>query len=407
MISDIRRNHLLITGLTPRHYQRSFASEIDWSSPVIGLCGPRGVGKSTLLIQKYWTDYADHTRCLYVSADHISVADRSLFSIAEEFYGTGGETLILDEVHRADNWQKQVKSIIDTFRNKRLWLSGSSSAALTGRGADLSRRVPWYDMPGLSFREYLDFSNKTKSPTYTLEEILKHHVAIANELLSKKIQVLQLFNQYLNHGYYPFFLEGLSTFELKVHAVLEKIVSEDIPAVFHVTPTSTPHLKRMIRMIATSKPFQPNIEGMANDLGIARDSVYHFLECLEKSKVICSVRSPGSGGKQARKPAKILLENTSLLSTIVGGESLLAERGALRETFFASQLPTSMPATTGSSVDFIIQKTIGVEVGGANKKDEQFKRETTKHLTLKILAQDGIEVGGGNVVPLYLFGFLR
>jgi predicted AAA+ superfamily ATPase len=406
MLNNITRNHIMITGLTPRHYQRSFASEIDWSSPVIGLCGPRGVGKSTLLIQKYWTDYGDHTRCLYVSADHISVADRSLFSIAEEFYGTGGETLILDEVHRAMNWQKQVKSIIDTFRNKRLWLSGSSSAALTGRGADLSRRVPWHDMPGLSFREYLAFSDKIKTPAYSLEYILTHHVTLANELTSK-IPVLQLFNQYLNHGYYPFFLEGLSTFELKVNAVLEKIVSEDIPAVFHVNPTSTPHLKRMIRMIASSKPFEPNIEGMANDLGVARDSVYHFLECLEKSKVIRSIRAPGSGGKQARKPAKILLENTSLLSTIFGRESLLAERCALRETFFASQLPTTMSATTGSAVDFIIQKTIGIEVGGPNKKDEQFKRESTKELTLKIIAQDGIEVGSGNVVPLYLFGFLR
>lgn len=406
MLSDIIRNHIMITGLTPRHYQRSFASDIDWSSPVIGLCGPRGVGKSTLLIQKYWQDYADHTRCLYVSADHISVADRSLFSIAEEFYGTGGETLILDEVHRADHWQKHVKSIIDTFRNKRLWLSGSSSAALKGGGADLSRRVPWYDMPGLSFREYLAFSDKITAPVYALEDILKHHVALANEL-TRKIPVLQLFNQFLTYGYYPFFLEGLSTFELKVNAVLEKIVSEDIPAVFRVSPASTIHLKRMIRMIATSKPFEPNIEGMANDLGIARDSVYHFLECLEKSKVIRNIRTAGSGGKQARKPAKILLENTNLLSTIIGRESFLEERGALRETFFASQLPTKMPITTGTAVDFIVQKTMGVEIGGPNKGNKQFKREDTKGLTLKIIAQDGIEVGSGNVIPLYLFGFLR
>jgi predicted AAA+ superfamily ATPase len=216
-----------------------------------------------------------------------------------------------------------------------------------------------------------------------------------------------MFNQYLNHGYYPFFLEGLPTFDLKVYAVLEKILNEDIPAVFHVTPARTPHLKRIIRMIATSKPFVPNIEGMANDLGISRDSVYHFLDCLEKSKVIRSIKAPGSGGKQARKPAKILLENTNLLSTIFGRDSLLAERGSLRETFFASQLPTKMSTTTGSSVDFIIQKNIGVEVGGQNKKDRQFKRETTKGLSRKIIAQDGIEVGSGNVVPLYLFGFLR
>lgn len=406
MLGEIERHHIMITGLTPRDHLRSFATEIDWSSSVIGICGPRGVGKSTLLIQKYWENYADHKRCLYVSADHISVADRSLFSVAEEFYGAGGETLILDEVHRASHWQKQVKSIIDTFRNKRLWLSGSSSAALTGRGADLSRRVPWYNMPGLSFREYLRFKDNITWDPLDLESLLNNHVQLARELKSK-MNVLQIFNQYLHHGYYPFFLEGLPTFELKLHAILEKIVSEDIPSVYKVSPTSIPHLKRMIRVIASSKPFEPNIEGMANDLCISRDSVYHFLECLETSNVIRGVRATGTGGKQARKPAKILLENTNLLAAIAGKEAFEVERGAVRETFFASQLPSTIAVTKGSSIDFVVQNAIGIEVGGPSKKNDQFKNETTRGLRKQIIAQDGIEIGSGDVIPLYIFGFIR
>jgi predicted AAA+ superfamily ATPase len=395
-----------ITSTVPRTYTREWGNRIDWDSKVVGLRGARGVGKTTLLLQKYWQLYADPNKCLYVLGDDIAVASKGLFDVVKYFFDRGGEAVIIDEVHRYPQWQKHVKTLIDVYKNKTFWLSGSSSLCLKNQGADLSRRVPWYDLPGLSFREFLALKNKTNIHIYSIEQILNNSTKISSKLTSQAA-ILSLFEEYLLYGYYPFFLEGIPTFGLKMRGIIDKVLSEDIPSFYKISADTIVILKKILDIVATSKAFQPNMDKLSKDLKISRVSVYNFIKYLEQAHFFYLLYSQSTGIKRARKPEKIYFSNTNLLQSIAEKELFVTDKGALRETFFISQLTaTNNKIAMGSNVDFVLNDDTLIEIGGRNKNKKQLQLESTKNIKRKILVQDDISIGSNDTIPLYLFGLL-
>ncbi len=387
----------------PQNIRRYLYNQIRWSSKTLCLSGARGVGKTTLLIQHYFEAYKNVEKCLYVSADNIHVASTGLFAIAQEYFKYGGEAIIIDEVHKYPQWPTEVKNIVDTYREKKLLLSGSSAIALTKGIADLSRRIVSYDLGGLSFREYLSFVKGSPFPAFSLEDIFKRHVAIAgkiSEQLTSDDPVLKHFRNYLRHGYYPFFIEGIDDYFPKLENVIAKVLGEDIPAAFNITPAKIIPLKKMLWLIATSQPFLPNIERMSQSLNLSKESTYGFLEYLERAGLVRFIFPQGRGHKLVRKPGKVLLSNTNLLETITGSLNLASDTGGVRESFFASQLQ-GHKLKMGDSADFLVDDRYTVEVGGASKNLGQIKGKEEAYLAL-----DNIEIGAGKRIPLYLFGFL-
>ena len=275
-------------------------------------------------------------------------------------------------------------------------MSGNSSIALEKGTADLSRRVATYSLKGLSFREYLTLVLKKDFKPYQLKEIIASHTRYASEI-TRGIPILKYFKDYLKKGYYPYFLEGEKTYTSKLLSSLEKVIAEDIPALFQVTPVKVNVLKKMLWLVAASQPFTPNIDGMSRDLHLSKEYVYHFLDYLEKGGLIRSVREKGKVAKMVRKPGKVYLENTNLIDVITGSLKLAGEVGSIRETFFANQLQ-DYPLFLHPRADFCIQSHL-FEVGGKNKKDSSYDSHT-------LFAIDGQEIGAGRRIPLYLFGFL-
>jgi predicted AAA+ superfamily ATPase len=294
-----------------------------------------------------------------------------------------------------------LKNLHDSFPEVKIRFSGSSTLALQTGKADLSRRVVFHDLPGLSFREYLQFAHGMTFDSVQLPELLENHTTIATEVLRHR-PVLGNFAAYLDHGVYPFFLEGVAEYHQKLRNIIERTLYEDIPTVTNIRPGSIPVLKRILWLISTSQPFVPNIDRMARDLSISKQYVYEYLDSLQRAGLIAGFPAAKSGYRLVRKPAKIFIENTNLLKAIVGELKGNEHTGTLRETFFVHQLKHAGRAVTiPHAGDVLIDDRFVFEIGGMGKGRRQLGVGQDAYVV-----RDDIDLGSGRTVPLWLFGFL-
>jgi predicted AAA+ superfamily ATPase len=383
-------------------FRRYLTGEIDFGERLIGIVGARGTGKTTLLIQYYKKEFLTPEDCLYISADNIYVISEGLFDIAESFFKYGGKVLLIDEIHKYPNWAQELKNIYDSFPGKKVIFSGSSMLDIVKRKVDLSRRAVIYNMKGLSFREFLEISENIVLEPLELQDIVENHITLANGIAGK-IEILKHFKEYLRKGYYPYFIESPreANYFNKLNNALEKILYEDIPSVFNVKASSIPLLKKMIYLVASSHPFQLNVAALSQDLKVSRESLYLFIEYLEKAGIF-NLLYPGTSGKKiVRKPEKIYLENPNLVYLISERTGFEYEIGAVREIFFANQLKAKHSVIAGTRADFIVNEEYVFEVGGKSKKAKQV--DLSKE---EFLVKDGIEIGSHHVIPLWLFGMM-
>jgi len=391
--------HQEVMASTPTSIKRYAFSKINWNAKGICVLGDRGVGKTTLLCQHCMEKYQTPERGLYLSADHINVISYGLFNIAQQYFTEGGESLYIDEVHKYPEWSMEIKNILDVYKRKQDIFSASSSLDLRKSKADLSRRVVYHRLLGLSFREYLLISENIELPVFSIEDILRNHLKIAARFNS--IPILKYFKNYLRNGYYPFFLESIEDYLSKLNNVIEKVIFEDIAVIYNLKQTTLPILKRLLWLVATSKGLVPNIDKISRNLGISREMVYNCLEYLNSSGLINDIYPSGRGMKLVRKPGKVYLNNTNLYHAIHGILKLEGEIGGVRETFFINQVGSRHKIDLHEKGDFLIDDRYVVEVGGKGKNDDQIRGVDNSYLAI-----DHIEIGFGKKIPLYLFGFL-
>lgn len=381
-------------------FKRYLYGQIDWNARLFAMVGARGVGKTTLLLQHFKERFASPEECLYVSADNIKVASLGLFDIASEFFRSGGQLLIIDEIHKYPQWSRELKNIYDSFPKGRVGITGSSSLGILQGKHDLSRRMMVYGLKGLSFREYLSLETGVPFPSYRLEDLLRRHVAIAASVKAKA-GALKYFKEYLRWGYYPFYLEGRQQYHVKLNNVVEKVICEDIPALFGVKTTSIPLLRKLVYLVATSQPFVPNIERIGSQIGISKEYAYNYLEYLEKAGIFSFVYADAKGLKLVRKPQRIYLENPNLFHAVLGGLGFRSEIGAVRESFFVNQVKGAHKIFGSSRADFVLDEGVLFEVGGEKKGRKQLGGAVDA-----FVVSDGIEVGAKGKIPLWLMGFL-
>ena len=399
MLQRLIEIHDRVVNLKNRSYKRYLYDEINWSLNALCLFGARGTGKTTLMIQYYQDHYGSVEKALYVTADHVHVLSHGLAEIADAYFRSGGQALFIDEIHKYPGWSVELKNILDVYSDKQIIISGSSTLNLKNNNGDLSRRLVYYELLGLSFREFLHLEKGVQFPALTLVNLLENHVTLASEI-KKNRSILKDFAEYLSYGYYPFFLEGKQEYMERLQNVIEKVIFEDIAFSFNLSQPKLPVLKKLLWIIANSDPFIPNMERISKDLGISREYVYHYITFLEKAGLIINLRRTGQGFNTMRKPAKIFLQNTGLIQALTE-TSMEQNKGATRECFFVNQLKTKHAVTILSQGDFLIDGQIVIEVGGRRKDKTQIEG-----LKNAWLALDDIEIGYQNTIPLYLFGML-
>ncbi|MBL7111894.1 MAG: ATP-binding protein [Bacteroidales bacterium] len=378
-------------------FRRLVIDTIEWNERLVGLLGPRGVGKTTCLLQRLMDEpYPDQTR-LYVSLDNLANPYPTLLALAETFYRQGGKLLILDEIHKYPGWAAEIKNIYDLYPELRVVFSGSSILKLMYQGVDLSRRAVIYYLHGLSFREFLQIQTGKKFPSCDLDKILKDHVSVALSIV-KEIKPLQYFPDYLTWGYYPFFLQGTSTYPLKLQAIINYILETEIPAISNLDIRNIQKIKRALQIIAEHVPYQPNITKLSSSLELNRNTLLQYLVFLEQTGIITSLYHTGSFYGKLTKPGKILLHHPNHSFTLSSGE---VNKGSIREGFFVNQLSVGHKVEMAMKGDFLIDERYTFEIGGKGKTRKQIVTASPGYLV-----SDDIEVGFKNKIPLWLFGFL-
>lgn len=403
MENIFREQQRLLDSVSPT--KRYLHGRIEWGERCIGILGARGTGKTTLMLQHVKEAWRVAGQALYISVDSPYFQARNLFEFAREFHQLGGLALFLDEIHKYPDWSIHVKSIYDSLPDMKLVFSGSSLLQIAKQKGDLSRRAIIYNLHGLSLREYINFIYHKAYPAHSLETMLGNHQQIAGELC-REIKPLKEFRDYLQIGYYPFFLEGEALYKFKLREVINHILEVDLPFVNRIEPRQISKIKKLLYLLATGVPFVPNIAKLAVATDISRPRLYEYLEKLQDAKLLNLVRPQGRGYEVLTKPEKILLENSNLMVAIADE----VNTGALRELFFVNQLRNAhsihsplLESTVelAGSGDFLVHGRHTFEVGGKKKGFKQIGAAADA-----FVAADDIEIGFKNKIPLWMFGFL-
>lgn len=376
---------------------RFLFSEIDWDQPLIGIKGQRGVGKTTLMMQRIKATDPTGEKSFYVSLDNIWFADHSLIDLAEAVLDRGITHLYLDEVHRLIGWEQQVKNLYDSYPELHIVFTSSSLLVVDHSIGDLSRRVSMHTLPGLSFREFLMFEGLEVQNRLDLSDVLYSHEKIAASV-SSVVDVLPLFRKYMEKGYYPFY-KSMKTDDYynRLEQTVTTVIESDIPAVEKKIDYETLiKAKRLVSIISASLPYMPNMSTLAGVMGTNRSQLIKLFDLLDRAGIIRQLFTAAGGPRSLAKPQKILLDNSSLMYAL---DSPLI--GAARESTFASFLGVGHHVGFAKDGDFIVDGRYLFEVGGKGKGFAQIR-----NIPDSFVAADDIEFGFGNKIPLWLFGFL-
>jgi len=388
----------------PSGLHRFLYPVIQWDGRLTEIYGPRGVGKTTMMLQKAGElNQISPNQALYISLDDILFFSLTIVGTADLFFKFGGKYLFIDEVHKyppkfsEHDWSAEIKNIYDRYPTLHIVYSGSSILELHKGKGDLSRRRQVYHLPGLSFREFLLFNGRAELPSFPLEEILNRHVSISQEITTRT-KVIPAFHDYLSQGYYPFFVEAPQMYFTRLQDIITVILETDIPAVTDIPFDTTVKLKKLLAIIASSAPYTINLARSGQALSITdQRTLLKYLHYLDKAELIALLPREASGNQVLRKPEKIYLDNTNLMHCF----NLKPEPGTLRETYFHNQLRILHKIVRSETADFLVDTKWTFEVGGRNKKGKQIENQPNAFRAL-----DGIETGYSHVIPLWIFGFL-
>lgn len=378
------------------NFFRFLYERLPWEQRFIGIKGPRGSGKTTMLLQYLKYQLKDTGKHLYVTLDHPYFYEHNLPDLVDDFYNQGGQTLLLDEIHKYPNWSATLKHLYDGYPDLQVIFTSSSALDLYRGEADLSRRVINFELPGLSFREFLELGYGLKFTAFTLEQVIDDPLSTSRSI-TQQIKPLEYWKAYLEYGHFPFFVTRDQTiYHQQLYQAIETTLLQDISFIEGFSVSNVQKMQNLLGILAETAPFEPNILKLAERLQIGRNTVKEYIFLLGKAKILNLLSRQGKGISRLQKPDKIYLENTNFSHAL----KEKPDEGNLRETFFLNQMTNAghQLLYPGKAPDFVTAEGIAFEIGGKNKKTVK----NAKTYTVK----DDIETGYGQTIPLWLFGFL-
>lgn len=384
---EIYRNLL---AATPTDFLRYLHNDIDWRSRLIVITGARGVGKTIMMLQHIKLT-GNEKESLYIDANNNYFSLNTLYDTASTFNKNGGKVLYIDEVHKYQDWSREVKMMYDYLPDLQIIISGSSILDIRkGTDSDLSRRAISYNLEGMSFREYLNYSLGLQLPAYSIEEIIAGNVVLPKEIPHP----IPFFKEYMKIGYYPFY--KTDNYYIRLDNTINQTLEVDIPKYAQMNASTAVKLKKLLYIISRSVPFKPNFTEIGNAIGTDRGSVGDYFVYMEKTGLIRQLRIADEGMKILEKVDKVYLSNTNLIFSQSDGKP---DIGNLRKTVFFSMTTVRNTVASANPGDFKIGKYT-FEVGGKAKTQKQIKDIPSSYIV-----KDEIEYGGINTIPLWTFGF--
>ncbi len=402
MMSKFITTYKRLLQATDYKHHRYIYREFNIKSRLTGLIGPRGTGKTTLLLQYIKENIENKDECIYASIDNIYFSKNLLIDFVNELYEDYGiRYYFFDEIHKYQNWNQELKNIYDSYPDVKIVFSGSSSIDLIKGAYDLSRRGVLYRIGGMSFREYLLFNEIADIGVVTLEEILENRDRLEEKIAEIK-KLKGYFNEYLVKGYYPFYLEDETTYNQKILRIIEKTIFEDISNFYKLKTENLSKFKRILSYLATIPPGELNRNSIAKNIGLDNKTVQYYLNILCETGLIELIKENKSGSNLLKQTEKMYLDNPDLYTSITEEIGYESNIGTIREIFFIKMIKNSGGKIFYSKTGDFEVNNILFEVGGKNKKLKQIKN----NLGNAYLVKDNILYGSKYEIPLYLFGFL-
>jgi predicted AAA+ superfamily ATPase len=402
MLNNFIATYKRLLGNTRFKHHRYIYNQFNIENRLTGLIGPRGTGKTTLLLQYINEKIDNKDECIYASIDNLYFSKHLLIDFVNELYEDYGvRYYFFDEIHKYQNWNQELKNIYDSYPDIKVVFSGSSSIDLIKGTYDLSRRGVLYRIGGMSFREYLLFNDTARIDAVPLDEIIKNKNKIEGKLAGIR-RIKGYFKEYLGSGYYPFYLEDKKTYHQKIIRIIGKTIYEDISNFYRLKTENLSNFKRILSYLATIPPGELNRNSIAKNIGLDNKTIQNYLNILKETGLIELVSVNKSGASLLRQTEKMYLDNPDLYKSIIEEIGYESKIGTIREIFFIKMLKNSGNKIYYSKTgDFEVNNTF-FEIGGKNKTKKQIKND----LDNAFLVKDDILYGNRHEIPLYLFGFL-
>ena len=386
------RTHSYLVEHTNAPVRRDLMDEIDWNDRLIGIKGTRGVGKTTFLLQyakeKFGTDHS----CLFINMNNFHFSKYTLVEFAAEFVKRGGKVLLIDQVFKYPEWSHDLRACYEMFPTLKIIFTGSSVMRLKEENPELSGIAKVYYLRGFSFREYLNLQSGNCFRAYTLQEILENHEQIAKTIL-RNVKPLDYFQDYLHHGFYPFFLEKRN-FSENLLKTMNMMIEVDILLIKQIELKYLSKIKKLLYLLAVDGPVAPNVSQLATEIQTSRATVMNYIKYLADARLINMVYPKGE--EFPKKPSKLMMHNTNLMYSIY---PVKVEEQDVLDTFFMNTLYKDHKLYKGDKgTSFMVDNGLHFRICAEGCK---FKNNPNVYYALHKL-----ELGHGNMIPLWLFGFL-
>ena len=388
------RTHTYLVEHNYAPVRRMLMDEIDWNDQLIGIKGTRGVGKTTFLLQYAKEKFgANDRKCLYINMNNFYFQEKGISDFAGEFYRNGGRVLLIDQVFKQPNWSSDLRRCYDNYPELKIVFTGSSVMRLKEENPELNGIVKSYNLRGFSFREFLNYMSGNSFSSYSLNDIIENHEQIATQILTK-INPLEYFQDYIHHGYYPFFLENRNYSE-NLLKTMNMMTEVDILLIKQIELKYLTKIKTLFYLLALEGPKSPNISNLAKEINTSRATVMNYIKYLSDSRLINIIYSVGQDFP--KKPAKVIMNNSNLIYAIY---PIHIEQQEVMETFFLNALLSKHTINEGNKCGYyIIDRNRRFRVCDAENTKMRLNNDT-------IYVRYNMKVGKDNKIPLWLFGFL-
>ena len=389
------RTHTYLVEHTDAPVRRTLMDEIDWSDRLIGIKGTRGVGKSTFLLQ-YAKEHFGPTdrKCLYVNMNNFYFQSRGIADFAGDFVRHGGRTLLIDQVFKQSDWSKELRKCYDLYPELRIVFTGSSVMRLKEENPELNGIVKSYNLRGFSFREFINLQTGNSFQPYTLDEILRNHEHIIKQILPK-VSPMKYFQDYLHHGFYPFFLENRN-FTENLLKTMNMMTEVDILLIKQIELKYLTKIKRLFYQLAVEGAKAPNVSQLAEEINTSRATVMNYIKYLADARLINMIYPTGQ--EFPKKPSKVMMHNSNLMYAIY---PIKIDKQEVMETFFVNSLwKDHKVSPTGKDHSFIVDGVKKFRICDAQSPNKVRNNPDI------IYARYNTEVGKDNRIPLWLLGFL-
>ena len=388
------RTHTYLVEHNYAPVRRMLMDEIDWNDRMIGIKGTRGVGKTTFLLQYAKEKFgANDRKCLYINMNNFYFQERGIADFAGEFYRGGGKVLLIEQIFKQPNWSYDLRKCYDSYSGLKIAFTGSSVMRLKEENPELNGIVKSYNLRGFSFREFLNYMSGHNFPSYSLDDIIKNHEEITRQILPK-VSPLKYFQDYIHHGYYPFFLENRNYSE-NLLKTMNMMTEVDILLIKQIELKYLTKIKKLFYLLALEGPKSPNISNLAKEINTSRATVMNYIKYLSDSRLINIIYTVGQ--EFPKKPAKVIMNNSNLIYAIY---PIHVEQQDVMETFFVNALLSGHLVNEGNKQgNYIIDENKRFRICDAENVKMRLNNET-------IYARYNTEIGKDNKIPLWLFGFL-